>query len=452
MARQLVDPELVLLEFNRKYFITGDGDKCRVMRRIPDEMGLVRLVGMDDRSFMMLTEGYAVVEEHAGKMVEVPQGQWWLRHPQAKRFDRMVFDPTPGAKMRPGVYNRFQGFGFTPDLVKPHPYPTIAMHIRRVLANDDPDMEKFILDFIGSMIQRPQEPAGVALVLKGGFGTGKSTLGALLRRLIGEQYCYQLVSPSQLVGKFNAHLGDVICAIAEEALFAGDRAGGNVLKSLITDGVISIERKGRDAYQQRNCLHLVMMSNEDWVLQLAAGDRRFVVSETWDGLVGDREHFDALYAEIEGDALAGFFFDLQRRPLPTRLVIPSESAAVTHYRNQQQIRSLNPFLGWLFGRIEDDAIIRRPEPVPFGSRVKKEDVYADYLREMTETRVGYPLNNSHFSRQLLEIFPALSEHRPWAGDRARLWQLPSWADAATAFERHQSTMGLFDRLSHDPTA
>jgi len=449
MARAIVDAELVLLEFNRKFFIAGDGDKCRVMRRVEDELGLERLVGMDERSFVMMTEGYGVIEEHAGKVVETPQGLWWLRHPQARRFEHMTFDPRPGAKMPKGVYNRFQGFGFTPDEIKPHDYPTIAFHIRRVLANDDAEMEKFILDFMGSMLQRPHEPAGLALVLKGGFGTGKSSLGMMLRRMIGRQCCYQLVSPSQLVGKFNAHLGDVICAIAEEALFAGDRAGGNVLKSLITDNVVSIERKGRDAYQQRNCLHLVMMSNEDWVLQLAAGDRRFVVSQTWDGLVGDRAHFDALYDEINGPALAGFFHDLQRRELPERLIIPTESPAVTHYRNEQQVRSLNPFMGWLFGRIEDDAILRNPV-TPFGARVKKDDVYADYLREMMDTRVSYPANLSHFSRQLFTVFATMSKHRTWAGgDRAQMWQFPTWQEAATAFEQHQHTTGLFDRLAHE---
>jgi hypothetical protein len=441
---------LVLLEFNRRFFVTGDGDKCRIMRRIVDDMGLERLVGMDDRSFVTFTEGFAVEEMHGGKTVEVPQGLWWLRHPKAERFDRMVFDPTPGAKVPKDVYNRFRGFGFTPDLIKPHPYPAITEHIRRVLANDDPEMEKFILDFIALMLQRPQEPAGVALVLKGGFGSGKSSLGRMLRRMIGPQSCYQLVSPSQLVGKFNAHLGDIVCAIAEEALFAGDNAGASVLKSLITDQVISIERKGRDAYQQRNCLHIVMMSNEDWVLKIVAGDRRYVIAQTWDGMTGNREYFDALYAEIDGPALAGFFHDLQRRPLPPRLIIPTESAAVRAYRNEQQIQSLGSFYGWLYGRIAEDAIIRKPEPIPFGSRAKKDDVYQDYIREMTDIHERYPHNSVHFSRKLLAVFPDLSERKLWAGgERSRMWQFPSWGDAATAFEQHQKTTGLFDRLAHD---
>jgi hypothetical protein len=193
-----------------------------------------------------------------------------------------------------------------------------------------------------------------------------------------------------------------------------------------------------------------MMSNEDWVLQLAAGDRRFVISQTWDGMVGNQEYFDALYAEINGPALIGFFYDLQRRELPDRLAIPTESPAVTHYRNEQQIRSLSPFMSWLFGRISEDAIVRRPEPLPFGSRVSKDDVYTDYLREMTETRVSYPVNTAHFARQLLAVLPTLAEHKLWAsGDRARVWEFPSWADAATAFEQHQRTTGLFDRLAHD---
>jgi putative methionine-R-sulfoxide reductase with GAF domain len=57
----------------------------------------------------------------------------------------------------------------------------------------------------------------------------------------------------------------------------GDKAGESVLKALITEPVISIERKGFDVVQVRNCLHIIIASNSDWVVPAVADERRFCV-------------------------------------------------------------------------------------------------------------------------------------------------------------------------------
>ena len=62
---------------------------------------------------------------------------------------------------------------------------------------------------------------------------------------------------------------------AEEAVWAGDRSAQGVLKSLITEPEMLVERKGVDPVKMRNLMRVMFTSNEDWVVPAALDDRRF---------------------------------------------------------------------------------------------------------------------------------------------------------------------------------
>ena len=53
---------------------------------------------------------------------------------------------------------------------------------------------------------------------------------------------------------------------ADEAFGVEDRSSSGVLKMLITEPTIPIERKGLDVVQAKNVVHLIMASNDDWVI------------------------------------------------------------------------------------------------------------------------------------------------------------------------------------------
>ena len=81
-------------------------------------------------------------------------------------------------------------------------------------------------------MQHPNRPAEVAVVLRGGKGSGKGIFGRWLRRMFG-QHGMQVTNSSHLVGKFNLHLRDCIFLFADEAFYAGDKQHESVLLSLI---------------------------------------------------------------------------------------------------------------------------------------------------------------------------------------------------------------------------
>ena len=60
-------------------------------------------------------------------------------------------------------------------------------HLGYILDNDETAIEH-VLNFLGHLLQKPRERIGHALLITSeAKGIGKSTLGSVVRRLVGEQ-------------------------------------------------------------------------------------------------------------------------------------------------------------------------------------------------------------------------------------------------------------------------
>jgi hypothetical protein len=78
-----------------------------------------------------------------------------------------------------------------------------------------------------------------------------------------------------------------VLLFGDEAFYAGDKKHESILKMLITEEMITIEAKGVDAEVSGNCIHLMMASNESWVVPAGMDDRRFFVLDVGDGAKND---------------------------------------------------------------------------------------------------------------------------------------------------------------------
>ena len=90
-----------------------------------------------------------------------------------------------------------------------------------------------------------------------------------------------------------------------------------MMKALVTDRTRMSERKGIDGVQVANCLHVVMSSNQDWILRIAPEDRRYCVVDVHEermpkeGYVSLRHHMlsggaAALHSFLVARDLSGF--------------------------------------------------------------------------------------------------------------------------------------------------
>ncbi len=148
------------------------------------------------------------------------------------------------------------------------------------------------------MFQRPVEQGEVAVVMKGCEGTGKGTLAKALMRMMG-QHGLAVSNAKHLIGNFNGHLRDAVFLFCDEAFFAGDRAHVGVLKSLITEPYLTVEAKFQNAVQQPNFLHVMMASNEEWVVPASMDARRFFVLVVSEAKKNDHAYFAAIWKQME---------------------------------------------------------------------------------------------------------------------------------------------------------
>ncbi len=294
---------------NKRRFVVGnEGGKCLVASYVPQPIGKGRyreiLSFQAKGDFQNWFSNRQVIVDYTddGKPIFKPLGKVWWDHPERRQYERVVF--MPEQDVPENLFNLWRGYGV--KAVKGS-WRRMLRHIWRVLAKRDPIAFKYIMRWCAWTIQNPDIPAEVALVLRGGKGTGKGTFFNALVNLFGH-HGLAISSTSHLTGRFNAHMRDIVLLFADEATVPNDPKGEGVLKALITEPKILIEGKGRDPIQCVNRLHIVMASNDDWVVSASADERRYAVFDISDEVAQQEAWFKPLNDELENGGLEAMLY------------------------------------------------------------------------------------------------------------------------------------------------
>lgn len=329
--------QAALDELNAKYCVVQDGSKVRVHSfERHEHRGHVRLVS----TFLPFYE-FRNLHMHRTVKYEdgfIDIGELWLRHPTRRQYSGIVFQPG-GDKVIDGKMNLWRGWGVEP---KPGDWSLMKRHIFEVLASGDQEGFDYIMSWLAWAIQHPDLRAEVCLVFKGKLGTGKGTLGNAMLHLFG-QHGVHISNSDHLTGRFNNHLRDACLLFADEAYFPGEKKAEGNLKRLVTEPTLFIEGKGRDGVEVTNMLHVILASNEDWIVPAGEHERRFVKFEVPDTHIQDSEWFEPIYTQLKSGGYAAMLYDLLHHDLrdwhPRKL--PKDTGLV-----DQQMRSLKPLDAW----------------------------------------------------------------------------------------------------------
>lgn len=228
----------------------------------------------------------------------------------ADRYGGLVYAPGEDETIS-GQYNMWRGFAIEP---KPGTWSMMQAHIHDVIASADDEISDYIIDWIAWAVQNPGQRAEVALVFRGGKGTGKGTVGNAMTSIFGSHGVH-IASRKHLVGGFNMHMAHCSFLFADEAYWPGDKQGEGELKRLITEPTLSIEPKGVDLFSVRNCLHIIIAGNESWIVPASGDERRFAVTEVSRTRYGDFTYFRQLHKELDNGGLEAMLHDLLERDL-----------------------------------------------------------------------------------------------------------------------------------------
>jgi Mesyanzhinovviridae DNA primase len=306
-------PDGELERMNATYTVlTQEGGKFRIMVWRPSEIDPSRPepVLLTKKDFLdgVLNQKFSRTVD--GKVKEIPIGPWWLNNPGRREYRALRFEPLKGPEIN-NYLNLWRDFGVTPA---PGDWSLMRQHILEVLACGNEEYAAYMVKWAAWAIQNPDVPAGVALVLKGEERTGKGTLGRALVKLFGIHGVH-ILSQQHFTGRFNALLHQCCLLFADEAFYAGDKRAEGVLKGLLTEPVIPIERKGLDVVRTRNRLHVIMASNHEWVVPASKDAWRFAVFEVSNRHAHDKPYFDALYQQLEHGGYEAMLHDLQTMKL-----------------------------------------------------------------------------------------------------------------------------------------
>jgi Family of unknown function (DUF5906) len=308
----VISPDLRAV--NEKHFvIENDAGKCRVAEWVPSEgdgREQLSTQSFEDFRNRYMHMQVAIGKDAKGNPSFKPLGKFWLEHSMRRQFRGLVFRPGKQQVVN-GFLNLWRGFGIEP---RPGNWSRMQEHISSVLAGGDQNSAEYIMNWAAWAVKNPDQPAEVALVFKGGQGTGKSTFGRAMRSLFG-QHGLQVVTPSQFAGRFNAHMRDVCLLFADEAVRPDDKSARGILKALLTERNLPMEGKGRDIVQMTNYAKVIMASNDEWVVPAELDDRRFAVFRVAEIHKQDGPYFEALNEELEMNGLQAMLYDLLEQPL-----------------------------------------------------------------------------------------------------------------------------------------
>lgn len=371
-----------------------------------------------------------------GKIKSTTWSARWWKDRRRRQYAGLCFFPNPAGEALPaayaGFYNLWRGFSVTPRAGGS--WVTFRDHLLVNICQGRDDLFRWVIGYFAHMVQKPRERLGVALVLRGKMGTGKTLPVEVFGSLIASHF-FLVDDPRYVTGNFNAHMASCILLGAEEAVWAGDKAAEGRLKGLVTSTFQMIENKGVDPIQLDNYVRLVMTSNEGWVVPAGKDERRFCVLDVSDRCAQNHEYFAECLAELDDGGREALLRDLLSFDLSTvnLRVIPKTEALL-----EQKIRSLSPFESWWLDRLF--AGVTREKAAFWEQEVECALLFEDYLQKADKVGVKRRAAEAEAGIELRKLVPMLGVKRLATSSatsgpaRPRAYVLPDLETCRALFE------------------
>lgn len=362
----------------------------------------------------------------------------WQKSPQRREYTGLVFSP---GRDKPGYYNLWRGFSVDPQPGDCSRFWDLLQH---AICAGVPALYDYVRSYCAHLVQRPWERPEVALILRGGQGTGKNTFVDTLGALVSRHF-RQVNSTDQLTGRFNGHMKGVLLLHANEASWGGNKSERGKLKAMVTDATLPIEMKGHDIIDVDNYLRLIVSSNEDWPVPIDMDDRRFLVLDVSPTYQQNQVFFAALHRQMDNGGRAALMHDLMAIDLTG---FAPRNKPASPFGADMKIRSADSPTRWLFDVLNANTWAGGVPLFPqagMPTEMAKESVFADYQAWARAAADRHPVGRDQFYKVLRALLGgAMTDVRPAAAPgqaRGRKLVFTSMAACRNAFEHATGTRG-----------
>ena len=408
---EAIDP--VLCELNDKYAVVQLGGQTKILKEdiVPfnqhEDRPVVQYMNWTDFTNYFANRFITIANPNTTTVAQIPVGKWWLMHPQRRTYDGVVFLPGKTVADR---YNLWKGFGFE---ARPGSCDLFLGHIRDNICQGNQEWTDFLVGWMARLVQRPDLPGEVALVFRGKQGTGKGFFANQFGKLLGRHYL-PVRDSGHIFGRFNSHLRECVLLFADEAFWAGNKKQEGMLKSLITEDTIMSEGKGLDAQPMPNYIHLIMASNEAWVVPVGDFDRRFFVLDVGDDRRKDRAYFTKIVEELEAGGYEALLHYLLSYDLKDYDV---SNVPVTEAHAEQKQFTMCGDQEWWFNKLQDGRIFARDEDWS-AERVWATELCNDFIDYTNQWDRGFKSNSTRLGIFLRKVFPSGYDREQAAGQHS----------------------------------
>jgi len=378
-------------------FICDRGGKSFVMWT--NEHGEVKFKTVHDFKDMECKH-FLVVDDK-----RVNYAKLWLEHPGRREYDGVVFDPSNNCGDR--YYNTWTGLAAQP---KQGGWTLLERHVYNILSCKVDLHYQFIIRHAAWCLQNPDKAAEVAVVFRGGQGTGKGFWCSLLTGLFGV-HGYETADTNDLTGSFTGHLETCCFLFLDEVRTSKDATVEDKLKHYIASNKLRIHPKGAQVFQAPNRLKIIMATNNKWAVPIGDNDRRFAIFDVSDEHAQSKPYFSALRNEMDNGGIEAFLYDMLHMELGEwhpRWNIPATKA-----KREQAERSLSVFDDWMLDILESGCLPDATSPGVATSQALLNDL--NKLCKIPHALNVFGRSLRQFGAEPVKVGPA----------RTRMWAFPS---------------------------
>lgn len=414
--------------FNPTHFVAPEGSNVYVWIKYFDPA--LKRYGYRKMSFTAFTQQYC------NDMVYVPDGKGgqklvsvatvWLNAPNRPTYPggMMCF---PIGEAPDGVFNTFMGWGVE---ATEGDASLILEFVLNVICSGNKTYANYLIKWMAFCIQRPSAPPGVAVVLVGGKGCGKTTLGELLIKLHGA-HGMSVSDPKFLTGSFNAHMRELLFMFCDESFWAGDKSAEGTLKARVTGQTLTIEAKGVDAITAPNMMSIMMATNNEHAVPSSSDERRWFVLRVSNIRQGDFEYWDKLNDNINNGGAEALLHYLRNVDLTGFNV---RSVPHTQELTSQKIHSFGPLADFIFQELSEGLLCGHPwEDELTVSRSLFMTRLEDFCQRHPRHRYNVP--TPQFAGRHLHEMVGATKTRGSHGLREYTYRFPGLDDARTGFTK-----------------
>ena len=203
--------------------------------------------------------------------------------------------PVPNTKF----FNLFIGFLAKPAVeINPEIMDPILWHTKNIISNENVELHEYLWNWWAYLVQKPEKKPRSILVLKSTLQQcGKNIITDFIGdKVLGGHLHYATSDLEKILGRFNSAIqARKLIVMNETGMSSGEwhKFNGH-LKSLITEGMVSIERKGIETKRIRDFTGFMVTSNQDAPLKIDIGDSHVVSFDVSSRCRGNTVYFKRL--------------------------------------------------------------------------------------------------------------------------------------------------------------